>query len=86
MNEDRIVKLEQKTEKLEDRIEQVIKDNKCDDREIQEALLTVAKNHIWKQGFVARIKFWANLIGAMGTIGGLAFFISYVVGWEVVRR
>lgn len=79
MDEDRI-------QKLEDRIEQIIEANKCEDREIQEALLTVAKNHIWKQGFVARIKFWANLIGAMGTIGGLVFFITYILGWEVVKK
>lgn len=79
MNEERI-------QKLEDRIEQIIRDNKCEDKEIQEALLTVAKNHIWKQGFVARVKFWANLIGAMGTIGGLLFFASYVLGWEIIKR
>jgi hypothetical protein len=79
MDEDRL-------EKLEERIEQIIRANKCEDQEIQEALLTVAKNHIWKQGFVARIKFWANLIGAMGTIGGLVFFITYTLGWEVVKK
>ena len=79
MNEERI-------QKLEERFEQIIRDNKCEDKEIQEALLTVAKNHIWKQGFVARLKFWANLIGAIGTIGGLTFFVSYVLGWELIRR
>lgn len=77
---------DERLQKLEERIEQIIKDNKCEDKEVQEALLTVAKNHIWKQGFVARLKFWANLVGAMGTIGGLVFFISYVLGWEWVRR
>ena len=79
MTQDRI-------EKLEERIEQIIKDNKCEDREIQEALLAVARNHIWKQGLFARVQFWANLIGHLGTIGGLFFAATYLLGWEWVRR
>lgn len=71
---------------IEERIERIITENKCEDREIQEALLAVAKSHIWRQGFVARLRFWANIFGALGTLGGVAFFVSYLIGWEFVRR
>ena len=78
MNEDR-------AKRLEELIEGFVKDNKWDDREIQEALITVARNHIWKQGLVARIKFWANLIGAIGVIGGLLLMFTNLLGIEVTK-
>lgn len=78
MNEDR-------AKRLEDLIEGFVRDNKWDDREIQEALITVARNHIWKQGLIARIKFWANLIGAIGVIGGLLLMFANFLGVEVTK-
>ena len=79
MEEDRI-------KRLEERFEEIIKANKCDDREIQDALLSVARNHIWKEGFLSRIKFWANMIGAVGVIAGLLTFMIHFFGWEFTRR
>lgn len=79
MDDDRV-------KKLEDRIEQIIKDNKCQDKEIQEALIVIARNHIWKQSLYVKIKFWANLLGAIGVIGASVLFIVNFFGWEVRQR
>ena len=76
----------ERVQKLEERIEQIIKENHCEDREIQEALLTVAKDHIWRRGLWARIKYLSNLIGALGIIGTFIFSVAYFFGWEWVRR
>jgi len=76
---------EDRAKRLEELIESFVKDNKWDDREIQEALIIVARNHIWKQGLIARIKFWANLIGAIGVIGGLLLMLTNLLGVEVTK-
>jgi len=56
------------------------------DRAVQEALLEVAKNHLWKQGFFVRLKYWANVVGFFGIIAGAIAMVVSVFGFEVVRK
>lgn len=56
------------------------------DRAVQEALLEVAKAHLWKQGLWARMKFWVNVIGFMGVIGGAVAMLVSILGFDIVRK
>jgi hypothetical protein len=56
------------------------------DEVVQQALLDVAKNHLWKQGFAMRLKYWANIVGFLGIIAGAVALVVSVLGYDVVRR
>ena len=56
------------------------------DRAVQEALLEVAKDRLWKQGLWVRMKFWVNVIGFLGVISGAVAMIVSVLGFEVIRK
>jgi hypothetical protein len=53
---------------------------------VHQALLDVARNHIWQQGLWARLKFVVNIIGFVGVIGGAVLLIVSVFGYDVVRK
>lgn len=56
------------------------------ERDVQEVLLRVAQNYVWRQGLWARVKFAVNVIGFLGVIGGAALAVASVVGFDVVRK
>ena len=56
------------------------------DSVVQQALLDVAKNHLWKQGFFVRLKYWANVVGFFGIIAGAMAMGVSVLGFEVIRK
>lgn len=55
------------------------------DAQVQ-VLLSVAEAHIWRAGLWARIRWVANVIGALGIIGGSVAVLASFVGYEVVRK
>jgi hypothetical protein len=71
---------------LVNRIEAIIAENKCEDQEVQRALLQVAQDHIWRAGLWARIRWAANIIGAFGIIAGFAMGAAAFLGYDVVRK
>jgi hypothetical protein len=67
-------------------IEIFIKAHHWPDEQVQRALLQVAKDHLWKQGFYVKLKYWANVVGFLGIIGAAVAFVVSTLGWEVVRK
>lgn len=68
------------------RIEAIIVENKCEDQEVQRALLQVAQDHIWRAGLWTRIRWAANVIGALGIIAGFVMGAAAILGYDVVRK
>ena len=74
----------------EDRIRQVveelIKANRWADEDVQRALIEVARQHIWKQGLWARMKFVVNVVGFIGVAGGAVMAVLALFGFDLVRK
>lgn len=68
------------------RLEEIIAQNRCEDVEIQRALLEVAENHMWRAGLWARVRWAANVIGALGIVGGGVVVVGQSLGFEVLRK
>ena len=68
------------------RLEEIIAQNRCEDVEIQRALLEVAQNHMWRAGLWARVRWAANVIGALGIVGGGLVVLGQTLGFEVLRK
>jgi hypothetical protein len=68
------------------RLEEIIAQNRCEDVEIQRALLEVAQNHMWRAGLWARVRWAANVIGALGIVGGGLVVVGQSLGFEVLRK
>ena len=51
-----------------------------------EILLSVVEAHVWRAGLWARIRWAANVIGALGILAGASAVLASFVGYEVVRR
>lgn len=73
-------------EALKKRVEEIIEQNKCDDAELQQALIEVGRDRLWKQGLMARARYWVNVFGTLGMIGGGAFWVLTALGYDLVRR
>ena len=67
-------------------LEAVIEAHGWPDAMVHQALLELAKEHLWKQGLFARLKFWANFIGFLGIIGGAIAMIATFFGLEIARK
>lgn len=73
-------------EALKAKVEAIIEQNKCDDAELQQALIEVGRDRLWRQGLWTRIRYWVNVFGALGVLGGGAFWLLTVLGYDLVRR
>lgn len=73
-------------ERIRQVVEDLIKSNHWADSDVQRALLEVARQHIWKQGLWARMKFIVNIVGFIGVMGGTLMTILALLGLDVVRR
>lgn len=73
-------------EELRALIESEIRKHHWADEDIQAVLLQVARDYTWRQGLWARLKFFVNVIGLLGIIGGTALAVASVIGFEVVRK
>ena len=51
-----------------------------------EILLSVVEAHVWRAGLWTRIRWAANVIGALGIITGAAAVLASFVRYEVVRK
>jgi hypothetical protein len=78
--------LRREFETLVTRLEEIIAQNRCEDVEIQRALLEVAQNHMWRAGLWARVRWAANVIGALGFVGGGLVVLGQTLGFEVLRK
>jgi hypothetical protein len=78
--------LRREFETLVTRLEEIIAQNRCEDVEIQRALLEVAQNHMWRAGLWARVRWAANVIGALGIVGGGLVVLGQTLGFEVLRK
>lgn len=67
-------------------LEIFIKAHGWPDEYVQEALFEVAKDHLWKQGLLVRIKYWTNIIGFLGIVGGALAFLVSILGYDVVPK
>ena len=79
-DEDRIREL------IRHEMEQFIKQHGWPDEYVQQALLEVARDHLWKQGLMVKIRYWTNVIGFLGIAGGALAFIVSVLGYDVVPK
>ena len=55
------------------------------DAQVQ-VLLSVVEAHVWRAGLWTRIRWAANVIGALGILAGAASVLAALVGYEVVRK
>jgi hypothetical protein len=62
-DEDRVLEL------IRRELELFIRAHGWPDDVVRDALLEVARNHLWKQGFWVRVKFAANIVGILGGVG-----------------
>jgi hypothetical protein len=67
-------------------VQSVIRQHHWADDDVQKALIEVARQHIWKQGLWARLKFVVNVVGFIGVLGGALMAILALLGLDVVRR
>jgi hypothetical protein len=67
-------------------MENFIRAHGWSDKIVQEALMEVAGNHIWRKGLWVRFKILATIVTATGAFGGLVFGVLSFLGIEVVRR
>ena len=67
-------------------LEIFIKAHHWPDEQLQQALLEVAKDHLWRQGLMVKLRYWTNIIGFFGIIGAAGVFILSVLGYEVVGK
>jgi hypothetical protein len=67
-------------------LEVFIKAHGWPDEQVQQALLEVAKAHMWNQGALVRLRYWANVVGMIGILGAAVLFIVSVLGFEVARK
>jgi hypothetical protein len=73
-------------EELRQLIMSEVAKHKWADRDVQEVLLRVAQDYIWRKGLWARVKFAINVIGMLGILGGAVMACVSLFGLEVVRR
>jgi hypothetical protein len=55
------------------------------DAVVQEALLEVAKNHLWKKGLWMRLKIVTIVAAGIGAIGSMLAMIGSFLGFEIRR-
>jgi hypothetical protein len=53
-----------------------------DDEVLQEALLQVAKNHLWKKGLWVRLKVLFIILAAAGSFASMVAVVASLFGWE----
>lgn len=71
---------------IREEFEELIKEHSWPDKAVQEVLLEVAKDHLWKQGLWVRMKYWTNVIGFLGLTGAALAFIASLFGYELIQR
>ena len=73
-------------ERIRALVEEALKGHEWGDEEVKNALLEVARSHIWKRGLWSRLKYVVNIAGFVGALSGLLMMLAALFGWELVRR
>lgn len=50
--------------------------------EVQQILIQIAKERIWRQGLWARFRFIINVIGIVGFVAGAVLSVKALFGWQ----
>jgi hypothetical protein len=64
-------------------LELFIRTNGWDDKVLQEALIEVAKNHLWKKGLWVRMKVVFIVVAATGSLASVVALMASLFGWGV---
>lgn len=62
-------------------LELFIKAHGWDDEVLQQALLEIAKNHVWKKGLYLRLKTLTIIAAGITAIGSMIAMIGTFFGW-----
>ena len=73
-------------EALRAELEAWLREKGVSDDAMWNAILDVGRDRIWRAGLWTRVKFWVNVIGAVGVIAGAAAFVGAMFGYEVVKK
>ena len=76
----------QEREALRAEFEAWLREKGVSNDELWLAMLDVGRDRIWRAGLWTRIKFWVNVVGAVGVLAGAAAFAASLVGYEVVKK
>jgi hypothetical protein len=68
------------------RIEKLLQENPQFDKQQVAILLDVVEAHVWRAGLWARIRWAANVVGALGILAGGVTVIASLIGYDVVRK
>lgn len=68
------------------KIEKILSENPQFSDEQVNILLSVVEAHVWRAGLWSRIRWAANVIGALGILAGFGAVIASFIGYEVVRK
>jgi hypothetical protein len=49
-------------------------------------LLDVVEAHVWRAGLWSRIRWAANVIGALGILAGAGAVLASAIGYEVIKK
>jgi phenylpyruvate tautomerase PptA (4-oxalocrotonate tautomerase family) len=68
------------------RIEQALNEHpQFNDAQVR-VLLDVVEAHVWRAGLWSRIRWAANVIGALGILAGGFAVAASAIGYEVIRK
>lgn len=73
----------EKVQQIEKIVEELISQHHWADEEVQTALLEIARNHMWKKGLWARMRYVINIVGFIGVIAGTVITIMAIFGYNV---
>lgn len=70
-------------EQIRKHIEQLLQEHEdWANDEVQQVLLEVARERIWRRGLWARLRFVINIIGFIGFVAGAILSVKALFGWQ----
>jgi hypothetical protein len=71
---------------IQKELEIFLKAHHWPDQAVMEVLIEMARDRLWKRGFMLRFRYWANIVGMLGIFGTAITMIIYLLGFEVIRK
>ena len=70
-------------EQIRKHIEQLLQEHEdWANEEVQQVLLELARERIWRRGLWARLRFVINVIGFIGFVAGAILSVKALFGWQ----